>query len=92
MPARPLDDGGIERSERPNAGVLHDVLRVGSIAGEPTGEAIFVVETGKHHLGETLAPNSPVRAPPNLTARRRSCPSYADGARRNRRIRRACRT
>jgi hypothetical protein len=37
----------------PHAGVLHDILGIGPIAGKPAGEPIGVVEMGKHHLIET---------------------------------------
>ena len=51
--AGPLDSAAIKRGKRSHAGVLHDILGVATISGQPSGQPIGVVEMGQHHLGET---------------------------------------
>ena len=68
---------------RLDAGVLHDILGVGGIAGQPAGKRQRVAEMRQHHLVEAfrqgpLAQSSTMirySGPCRLKMRRRPCPA-----------------
>src|SRR5712692_6184292 len=46
----------IEASERPQHRVLHDILGLPAVAGEPQGSPVQLVEVNEHDLLELLGP------------------------------------